>query len=230
MTASALSCISGTSSSTSVIRSVEASAIMIIVNTKVTIIRDIRIWSAYTITLVSSPVCIVPLIILSPPISTMTITTVYTANCMIGEFHATIFSAFVNSLNTIVDTLPNFSTSWSPRTYALTTLAALTFSWTVLLSTSYSSNTLTKCGCAFFAIKISAVPRTGATISMTMAIGILMVIVMIRESMIMIGALASRRMVNIYAICTFVISVVILVTRLDVEKWSMFPNENSCIR
>ena len=51
--ASSASSISGTSVSTSVIRSVDASAIMIIVNTNVTIIRDIRICSAYTMTLVS---------------------------------------------------------------------------------------------------------------------------------------------------------------------------------
>ena len=42
-TASALSCISGTSSKTSTIRSVDASAIMIITNTKVTMFRDMRI-------------------------------------------------------------------------------------------------------------------------------------------------------------------------------------------
>ena len=54
--------------------------------------------------------------------------------------------------------------------------------------------------------------------SMITAIFTLMVSVMISDRTIMIGALASRRMVNIYAICTLVMSVVILVTRLDVEK------------
>ena len=52
---------------------------------------------------------------------------------------------------------------------------------------------------------------------------------MTRDKMIMIGALTSIRMVIIYAIWMLVISVVSLVTRLEVEKWSMFLNENSCI-
>ena len=65
--------------------------------------------------------------------------------------------------------------------------------------------------------------------SMITAIFTLMVSVMISDRTIMIGALASNRIVNIYAICTFVISVVILVTRLEVEKWSIFPKEKSCI-
>ena len=75
-----------------------------------------------------------------------------------------------------------------------------------------------KCGCASFAIPISAPPRIGTVMSMITAIFTLMVSVMISDRTIMIGALASRRMVNIYAICTLVMSVVILVTRLDVEK------------
>lgn len=51
--------------------------------------------------------------------------------------------------------------------------------------------------------------------------------VMIQDKTIMIGALASRRMLIIYAICTLVISVVIRVTRPDVENRSIFLNENS---
>ena len=39
------------------------------------------------------------------------------------------------------------------------------------------------------------------------------------------GPWANMRMLNMNAICTLVMSVVSLVTRLDVEKWSMFPNE-----
>ena len=50
------------------------------------------------------------------------------------------------------------------------------------------------------------------------AIAGLIVTVMIKDITIMIGALASRRIVNIYAICTFVISVVSLVTSPGVEK------------
>ena len=52
---------------------------------------------------------------------------------------------------------------------------------------------------------------------------------MIHASTTMIGALASILIENINAICTFVISVVSLVTRLDVEKWSIFPKEKSWI-
>ena len=51
--------------------------------------------------------------------------------------------------------------------------------------------------------------------------------VIIQESTIIIGALARRRILIMYAICTLVTSVVIRVTRLDVEKWSMFLKENS---
>ena len=101
--ASALSCISGTSSKTSVIRSVDASAIMIITNTNVTIIKEPMICSAYTIILVNSPVPIVPWMIPVPPIATNSRTTTYIVNCITGEFHATIFSAFVNSLYTYLE-------------------------------------------------------------------------------------------------------------------------------
>ena len=51
---------------------------------------------------------------------------------------------------------------------------------------------------------------------------------MTQDKTTMIGALARRRILIMYAICTFVISVVIRVTRPDVEKWSMFLNEKSC--
>ena len=76
------------------------------------------------------------------------------------------------------------------------------------------------------AIKISTPPRIGTVISSISAISALMVSVMIRDSTIIIGALTRRRMVIIYAIWILVISVVSLVTRLGVEKWSMFPKEN----
>ena len=69
----------------------------------------------------------------------------------------------------------------------------------------------------------------GTVISSIRAISALIVSVMTRDKMIMIGALTSIRMVIIYAIWMLVISVVSLVTRLEVEKWSMFLNENSCI-
>ena len=74
----------------------------------------------------------------------------------------------------------------------------------------------------------STPPSTGTVIRSMIAIGMLMVMVMIRESTIIMGALASRRMVNIKAICTLVISVVSLVTRPEEEKWSIFPKEKSC--
>ena len=61
-------------------------------------------------------------------------------------------------------------------------------------------------------------PKTGIVINIINAIAGLIVTVMIRDITIMIGALASRRIVNIYAICTFVMSVVSLVTRPGVEK------------
>ena len=115
-TASAGSCISGTSSSTSVIRSVDASAIMIITNTKVTIIRDMRMDRAYTITLVSSPTAMLPRTMLSPPTSTMIRITEYRVNCMVGEFQATIFSALVNKVYTTLEMPWNFRISKSSRT------------------------------------------------------------------------------------------------------------------
>ena len=62
---------------------------------------------------------------------------------------------------------------------------------------------------------------TDITIRNRSAIFTLISSVMIQERRIMIGALARRRILIIYAICTFVISVVIRVTRPDVEKWSM---------
>jgi len=88
---------------------------------------------------------------------------------------------------------------------------------------------LNKMRMCFFAIKISTPPKIGTMARSKSAIGTLMVSVMIHDRTIMIGALASRRMVNIYAICTLVISVVSLVTRLGVEKWSIFPKEKSWI-
>ena len=109
VTASALSCISGTSSKTSVIRSVDASAIMIITNTKVTIIREPMICNAYTMILVNSPVPIVPWMIPVPPIATSRSITTYIVNCITGEFHATIFSAFVNSVYTYLEIPWNLS-------------------------------------------------------------------------------------------------------------------------
>ena len=68
------------------------------------------------------------------------------------------------------------------------------------------------------AIKISTPPSIGIVTSMRKAIFRLIVAVMIQESTTMMGALASMRIENIKAICTLVISVVSLVTRLDVEK------------
>ena len=86
-----------------------------------------------------------------------------------------------------------------------------------------------KCGCAFFAIKMSAPPKSGITIKNNSAISTLIVSVIIHDRITIIGALAKRRILIIYAICTFVMSVVILVTKLGVEKRSIFLNEKSCI-
>ena len=58
--------------------------------------------------------------------------------------------------------------------------------------------------------------------------GLLMVSVMIHDRMIINGALASRRILIIYACCTLVMSVVIRVTSPEVEKWSIFLKEKSC--
>ena len=77
---------------------------------------------------------------------------------------------------------------------------------------------LDKMGVRFLRNKKQHSPRTGIAISRQTAISTLIVSVIISDRMIINGALASIRMVNMYAICTFVISVVSLVTRLDVEK------------
>ena len=69
----------------------------------------------------------------------------------------------------------------------------------------------------------------GIRISSATEISTLIVRIITRERIIIIGALASSLTLIIYASCTFVISVVSLVTRLEVEKWSMFLNEKSCI-
>ena len=122
----------------------------------------------------------------------------------------------------------NFSISWSSLTNALTTRDAFTFSCTELFRISYSSNTLMKCGCAFFAMKINVPPRSGTTTRKSKATSLLMVSVMIHDRMIINGALARRRILIIYACCTFVISVVNRVTRPEVEKWSIFLKEKSC--
>ena len=159
-----------------------------------------------------------PNTILLPPIRIMARTTAYTVNCITGEFQATIFSAFVNRSYTYWEIPWNFLISKSSLTKAFTTLEALTFSCTELFRTSYSSNTLTKCGWAFFAMKIKAPPRSGITIRNRSAISRLIIRVMIQERITMIGARARRRILIIYAICTLVMSVVIRVTSPEVEK------------
>ena len=85
------------------IRLLARAPIMIITNTNVTIIKEPMICSAYTIILVNSPVPIVPWMIPVPPIATSRSITTYIVNCITGEFHATIFSAFVNSLYTYLE-------------------------------------------------------------------------------------------------------------------------------
>ena len=76
-------------------------------------------------------------------------------------------------------------------------------------------------------IRYNTKPSTGmATINTRDSLA-LRVNAMIREKIIIIGALTSVRMIIMYAICTFVISVVIRVTRLAVENLSIFWNEKS---
>ena len=68
------------------------------------------------------------------------------------------------------------------------------------------------------AIKINVPPRMGIATKNSKAMDTLIVMVMIQERTIITGALANIRIVIIYAIWTLVISVVIRVTRLGVEK------------
>ena len=70
---------------------------------------------------------------------------------------------------------------------------------------------------------------TGIATKNTIDILIFILNTIIRAISIIIGLLATIIIIIIYAICTFLISDVSLVTRLPLENLSIFLNENFCI-
>ena len=102
------------------------------------------------------------------------------------------------------------------------------FSCTDSFIASYFLNTLLKSGSTLNTTKTRMLPSTGTSARKIHASVVLMVNAMTKENISMMGERTATRMIIINAICTLVTSVVIRVTRLDVENLSMFAKEKSC--
>ena len=125
--------------------------------------------------------------------------------------------------------MSNLLISASSFTNDFTTLTPLTFSCTTLFNLSYVLNTFSKIGWTVLAINISKPPSIGEAIKNINATLGFIVNDMTRAQIIVIGALTAPLIIIINAICTFVTSVVSLVTILDVLNLSILKNEYFCI-
>ena len=145
---------------------------------------------------------------------------------MRGELRPTIFSALVKSSLILSEALPNLSCSYSSLAKPLTTRIPRTFSSMDSFILSYFLKTARKAGIASFPIMIRPTARIGTTITKVVASEPPRTYAMMIAKANISGALTAILIIIINAFWTVVISVVILVTRDDVENLSMFPNEN----
>ena len=147
---------------------------------------------------------------------------------MRGELRPTIFSALVKSNLMFEEALPNFSFSYSSLAKPFTTRIPRTFSSMDSLSLSYFLKTARKAGIASLPIITSPTPITGTTITKVVAREPPEINAITIAKANIKGALTAILIAIMKAFWTVVISVVILVTREDVENLSMFPKENFC--
>ena len=147
---------------------------------------------------------------------------------MRGELRPTIFSAFVKSNLIFEEALPNFSFSYSSLAKPFTTRIPRTFSSIDSLSLSYFLKTARKAGIASLPIITSPTAITGTTITNVVAREPPEINAITIAKANIRGALTAILIAIMKAFWTVVISVVILVTRDEVENLSMFPNENFC--
>ena len=158
------------------------------------IIKLDKIWIPYCKSAVKSPTAK-----LSPPLWIIIleakkhtkIVAVYIENCIIGEFHATIFSALTKFSHTSSEAFANFCFSKSSRTYVFTTLIPLIFSWTDEFKASYLVNTLLNFPIANFTMIYKPTPKNGNKAMYISANFALIINVIILENIIIKGTLIA---------------------------------------
>ena len=146
---------------------------------------------------------------------------------MTGPLRAMSFSALVKSLRTSCDAVRNLVVSCSSVTKDLTTRIAATFSCTELFRASYFLKMRRKIGKATRTMTARTIARTGTIPRKISAIEELIRHAMTTEKTIMSGTRTAMRISIPKAFWTLVTSVVMRVTREDVEKRSMSAKEKS---
>lgn len=146
-------------------------------------------------------------------------------NCMTGVLIAIRRSPSVKSFATSAEVFSNFCFSKSSRTKDLTTRIPLISSRIERFMLSYFLNTRSKMGKHFKITAVSTPARMGMSATNTHEMVTLTVNAIAREKASMSGQRMATRMIIIYAICTFVTSVVRRVTRLEVENLSILEKE-----
>ena len=146
-------------------------------------------------------------------------------NCIAGPLIAMMRSARVKSLRTSSEEASNFFFSKSSRTKDLTTRMPLMSSRTERFMLSYLWNTRSKMGCVLKMTNTNTAANTGTSAKKINEMVTFTVNDMTSEKMSMNGQRMATRMIIMYAICTFITSVVWRVTNDEVEKRSMFAKE-----
>ena len=149
-------------------------------------------------------------------------------NIITGPLSANTISAWVKSLRTSCEARLNFLVSCSSVTKDLTTRIAAMFSCTELFSASYFLKMRLNSGNTYRTIPNRIAAKKGTMIRKISAISELIRQAITTEKIIISGTRTAIRISIPKAFCTLVTSVVIRVTREEVENLSMSAKENSC--
>ena len=121
----------------------------------------------------------------------------YMHSCISGIIQTVSFSAFMEVSYTSAAAAPNFSSSYSSRTKALTMRIPVRFSWTAAFILSYFRNICWKYGKALLDMNPMHRSRIGMTTANTTDSGALMEMAIISAMMNMKGARTIMR-INIW--------------------------------
>ncbi len=217
------SVITGTVSSTSLIRTAEAEARGTIINIMEKITSDIMICMAYWMNAISEPTCMSPWSIRILPNHIMPIIVKFITSIMTGIKAAIILLTLMAFSVRSALASSKRAFSFSIRLKARITRIPVKFSLSTRFNLSIFNCINLKRGMALLMVNPITMAMTGMTATMTSDSGRSLDIAMIMPPIHMIGAMIIMRMIIKVTVCSWLISLVVRVISVAVPKWL-----NSC--